>query len=343
MDKAKPLSEKIIEQTNKLPDCCQSFLNNIIAKTAPTTRLAYARELSWFFDYLISYSPIFCDKNKKELTIADMKLIVPDDISRYLAIYINQQKAERTVARKRAALSSFFKYLTGNRYIDYNPVLAASSVKIHTSDDVIHIDIEDQLKLLKMTNSGDCLNEKQASYHERYKKRDYALLLLLLDTGIRVSELNQINISDLDYDKCSVLITRKGGNIQHVYFSDETRDAIYEYINERRIKEPNLSEFEPLFVTLKGDRLCVRAIENLVKKYTSSALPGIGVHLSPHKMRASFAMAFYREEKDILMLQKKLGHKNLAATNIYAKATENEMAESRSVLAKKREEINSDN
>ncbi len=332
-------TNKILEYCDRLPDCCQSFLLETGAETASTTRLAYARELSWFFEYMISFSPVFCDLKLNEIELKEIRQIVPSDVSRYITFSLDHGNTKRTVARKRAALSSFFSYLERNKLINFNPVLAAQKVKIKQSDSVLHIDINDQLKLLNSVDSGSNLDTKKQKYHDRYRERDYALLLLLLDTGIRVSELNQLNIEDVDLDDCSMVIVRKGGDTATVYFSDETRQALDNYIELRRSFDFALLGSDPLFTTLKGSRLCVRAIEKMVKKYTESSLPGIGAKLSPHKMRASFAMAFYEEEKDILALQRKLGHKNLAATNIYAKATDKKMQETRSVLEKKRAEI----
>ncbi len=319
-----------------LPDCCSSFLLETGTQTAKSTRLAYARELIWFFDYLISYNPDFCDLDKPEITLEDIRKITSQDISRYLTIYKDKGKAERTVARKRAALSSFFEYLTVNRQIDHNPVSAAVRVKIHQSDEVLYLNIDEQLSLLSSVDNGASLDDKKRVYHDRYRVRDYSLVLLLLDTGMRVSELNGINIADMDLDGCSVIVTRKGGNRQTLYFSDETRDSVQEYLDERKVRGDALTGTEPLFVTLKGNRLTVRAIEKLVKKYTASAIPGKGQLLSPHKMRSSFAMEDYRAEKDILALQRKMGHKSLAATNIYAKATDQEMQATRSILSERR-------
>ena len=131
-------------------------------------------------------------------------------------------------------------------------------------------------------------------------------------------------------------MTRKGGNHQTIYFSDDVKELINENIDETRVKNPALSMDDALFVTKKGERLGVRAVQKLVKKYTTAALPGKGNKLSPHKMRSSFAMGFYEETKDILALQRKLGHKNLAATNIYAKATDKKMQETRSVVSDRR-------
>ena len=332
------INDKIKLFCDDLPPFCHPFLIDTGLELADTTRLAYAGELNRFFDYLISCTPFFCDKEKRSITLDDLKTITSQDITRYLSICKGMQNKERTIARKRAALSSFFTYLTDNRLIEYNPVRAAQRVKIPKSDTVIHIDMKDQVKLLNMIDTGDCLDDKKKKYHDRYKLRDYALVLLLLDTGIRVSELQGINIIDINYDNSSVQVIRKGGDAQTIYFSDEVGDVLSEYIEARRVKNPALAPTDPLFVSLKGQRLTVRAIEKLVKKYTEAALPGIGQKLSPHKMRSSFAMQFYAAEKDILALQGKLGHKNLTATNIYAKATDAKMKETRSVISNVRDQ-----
>ena len=152
---------------------------------------------------------------------------------------------------------------------------------------------------------------------------------------MRVSELQGINLHDIDFDNCSIIITRKGGNISTIYFSDEAKEPLYEYYMYRKNIE-GVSGADALFTSAQGVRLSVRAIEKLVKKYATATLPGKGNHISPHKMRSSFAMTFYEETKDILALQRKLGHKSIAVTNIYAKATDEKMKETRNVLPPKR-------
>ncbi len=340
MSDIKNETSKILELCDTLPDCCQSFLMETDLNTENSTRIAYARELGYFFDYLIYASPDFCDKTKSDILISDIKKITSQDVSRYLATGKGRGLKARSLARKRASLSSFFAYLTNNRLIDYNPVLAAPNIKIPQDDTVLHLNMDEQINLLKAVDYGDTLDDKKKKYHERFRVRDYALILLLLDTGLRVSELRGIDIADIDFDNCSVMVTRKGNKHQNVYFSNESSDALSQYIEERKTRGP-VGITDPLFVSLKGDRLTVRAIEKLVKKYTSSAIPGAGTKLSPHKMRSSFAMEFYRAEKDILALQKKLGHKSIAATNIYAKATDETMKETRSVLENSRKLLKS--
>jgi site-specific recombinase XerD len=197
--------------------------------------------------------------------------------------------------------------------------------------------MEEQEKLLQTVNYGSGLDDKKMKYHGRYQKRDLALIMLLLDTGMRVSELHGIDLKDLDLDNCSVIVTRKGGNVATLYYSDEVRNLLQDYIDERKSKFPHIGAEEPLFVTLQGNRLAVRSIETLVKKYAVTALPGKGYLISPHKMRSSFAMELYGETRDILLLQKKLGHTNITATNIYAKASNKDMEDSRNILQQKRQ------
>ena len=89
----------------------------------------------------------------------------------------------------------------------------------------------------------------------------------------------------------------------------------------------------PAFTTNSGDRLSVRAVETLVKKYVKASLPSMAGKISPHKLRSSFAMTFYEANNyDILLLQKRLNHKSVNTTNIYAKATDKAVSESRNLL-----------
>ena len=320
-----------------LPEACESFFFATGNERAMTTKIAYAKEYIQFFDYMISVSPTFCEyENQRDITLEDIAKITSEDISRYITLYMGDPTdeehghKERTCARKRAALSSLFNYFVDNRKLEYNPVYASTKVKIHDDDTVIYLDFEQQNKFLKSIESGDDLSERQKCYHDKYALRDSALVLLLLDTGMRVSELHGLNIENVDFDKMSAFVTRKGGKHQHLYFADDVKEALTQYIESRKLKY-DIKPESPLFVTLEEKRLSVRAIEVLVKKYAKASLSD-GSKYTPHKMRSSFAMGFYEETKDILALQRKLGHKNLTTTNIYAKATDKKMQETRSIV-----------
>lgn len=332
--------EKLANLVDMLPNFCSSFFLETGPQRALSTRLAYAWELKQFFDYLIDqdYFPTY--QGCTEMTLADLKRISSSMISKYLSTYFDAGHSEKATARKRASLSSFFKYMLVNRLIDYNPVEAAITVKLHKSDQVIYLTFGEQNKLLQAIETGCTLDENKKPYHYRYALRDMAITLLFLDTGMRISELHGLDVLDIDIASCSAIVTRKGGDIQRLFFSDQTAEAIQNYLDYRK-GVVQLQMHDPLFVTEKGNRLSIRAIEVMITKYTAATFPD-KQHLSPHKMRSSFAMGFYRETKDILALQRKLGHKSLVATNIYAKATDEQMEEMRSVAANGRNHAHED-
>ena len=109
-----------------------------------------------------------------------------------------------------------------------------------------------------------------------------------------------------------------------VYFSAESKSYIQDYLDERTDKGEKLKDNSPLFVTADGNRLSIRAIQDMVKKYVKASLSRSDI--SVHKLRSSFAMEFYKHKHDILVLQDRMGHKSIAATNIYAKASDKEQA-----------------
>lgn len=328
----KSKSTKIDEICTRLPDWASSFFWETGTQMATTTRLAYAIEIDRFFDYLVTYLPDLSETEKNNITLEQIGQVTSQDISRYLTLYQNKGNMERTLARKRATLSSFFNYYVVNRKLPFNPVSAAARVKIHQSDDLIYLDTREQIDLLDSIDDGSRLTENEKKWHDKYRTRDLALVTLLLDTGMRVSELHGIDIADVDLEVCSVIIIRKGGNIQTLYFSDSTRDILEEYIAERRKYDEQADGKYPLFTTTRGRRLSVRAIQDMVKKYAVAALPGKGKKISPHKMRSSFAMEFYEDQRDLIALQKKLNHKNLSTLKYYTEASDKRMRETRSVI-----------
>ena len=104
--------------------------------------------------------------------------------------------------------------------------------KLHEKE-IIRLEIDEVAKLLDEVEEGDKLTEKQKLYHERTKVRDLAMMSLLLGTGIRVSECVGLNINDIDLDTCGARVYRKGGKESVIYFSDEVRDVLEDYLDER--------------------------------------------------------------------------------------------------------------
>jgi site-specific recombinase XerD len=326
-------SDKINELLSEMPEFISDFIYNFGRVENYATKLEYCRDIKVYLEFITNYLPKYCDKDIKELTIDDVANIEILDINRFLTTLSGNHK-ETTVKRKRASLSSMYGFFVATGKMPRNPIAATKTIKIPNKD-VIYLTNEEQSTLLDTVRHGTNLHDSVAKVHYIYADRDSAMFLLLLDTGRRVSEMLGTDIIDYNLDDCSVVVNRKGGDTQIIYYSDECRDYLDVYFTSQKAKyglSANNLKY-PAFTTSTGKRLGVRAVEMLVKKYVTACLPEKARIISPHKLRSSFAMSFYAaSDKDILLLKKKMNHKSIQTTNIYAKASDSAMKDSRSIL-----------
>lgn len=321
--------DKVNELLKEMPEFVSDFIYNFGRIENYATKLEYCRDIKIYLEFITTY----CDKDITDLSLDDVANIEILDINRFLTTLSGNHK-ETTVKRKRASLSSMYGFFVATGKMSRNPIAATKSIKIPNKD-VVYLTNDEQRTLLETVRYGTKLNETVAKVHYIYADRDSAMFILLLDTGLRVSEMLSTDIIDYNLEECNVVVTRKGGDTQVVYFSDECRDYLDIYFKSQKAKyELSSSDLKfPAFTTSTGKRLGVRAIEMLVKKYVAACIPEKARIISPHKLRSSFAMSFYAaSDKDILLLKKKMNHKSIQTTNIYAKASDSAMRESRSIL-----------
>ncbi len=332
-------AKKINEAISDMPDFVTDFIYNFGKTENYTTKYQYLLDLRDFFRFMVNYMPEHCEKEFRAITLADMDSIKPLDINRYLSLLQADKKtglSPATVKRRRATLSSMYSFLLSNEKVSKNPVLATKTINIPDKG-VVYLTDEEQALLLSTVQSGHGLAERTADLHDKYAERDSAMFLLLLDTGLRVSEMLSTDICDYDLEKGSVIVTRKGGDIDIVFYSNECAEYLDSYFSAQKVRFYVEGDNLAAFTTLTGARLGKRAVETLVKKYVSACMPDKARLISPHKLRSSFAMSFYdASKKDILLLQKKLHHKSINTTNIYAKASNKESEDSRNLLAERR-------
>ena len=325
--------DKVNELLKEMPEFVSDFIYNFGRIENYATKLEYCRDIKIYLEFITTYLKEYCDKDITDLSLDDVANIEILDINRFLTTLSGNHK-ETTVKRKRASLSSMYGFFVATGKMSRNPIAATKSIKIPNKD-VVYLTNDEQRTLLETVRYGTKLNESVAKVHYIYADRDSAMFILLLDTGLRVSEMLSTDIIDYNLEECSVVVTRKGGDTQVVYYSDECRDYLDIYFKSQKAKYELLSndlKF-PAFTTSTGKRLGVRAIEMLVKKYVAACIPEKARIISPHKLRSSFAMSFYAaSDKDILLLKKKMNHKSIQTTNIYAKASDSAMRESRSIL-----------
>ena len=218
---------------------------------------------------------------------------------------------ERAAKRKLCSLRRFYGYYYRYELISNNPSLKVDMPKIHDKA-ITRLDVNEVAELLDNVENGNKLTTAQLRTHEKLKCRDLALLTLLLGTGIRVSECVGLDINDVDFDNDRIKVVRKGGSESFVYFGDEVRAALLDYMEERKKMNPDSGHENALFISSKNKRLCVRSVELLVKKYASTVTTV--KHITPHKLRSTYGTNLYQASKDIYLVADVLGHKDVNTT-----------------------------
>ena len=264
----------------------------------------------------------------REFPITILDEIKPVDIEEYvyhLKIYekdgVAHANGERGVKRKLASLRTFYNYYFKKELIDTNPAFKVDMPKLHDKA-IVRLDSDEVSQLLDKVESGADLSKKQTFYHEKTKVRDMAILTLLLGTGIRVSECVGIDINDIDWKNNGVKVHRKGGAEVVVYFGEEVREALLEYADERELINPLEGNENAFFLSMQRKRIGVRAVENLVKKY--SKLVTNVKNITPHKLRSTYGTALYQETGDIYLVADVLGHKDVNTTRKHYAALEDD-------------------
>jgi len=318
-ERAKDLLYLTRSALRELPDVCADFIRAIELTTQPLTRYAYVSDLKLFFFYLVSECPRFANLKPTEITTKDLNAITTRDLHmymEYLSLYIKGENeisnAELGKMRKLASLRSFYKYMFKNGLIDADVASLIDMPKRHEKP-IIRLEIDEVARMLDLVESGEAMNDRQKSYNQHTRIRDLAILTLFLDTGIRVSELVGINISDVDFSINGFLVTRKGGNQTILYFSDEVEDALRAYLKIRKEITAIPGDEDALFLSLQNRRISVRAVQVMVKKYATQAAP-LKKHLSPHKLRSTFGTNLYHETGDIYLVADVLGHSDVNTT-----------------------------
>ena len=320
---------KLRELRTKLPRFCGEFFRGIEPTTSSRTRIAYGYDLVVFFNYMHEYNPSLKNKDVADFDLDMLDKVTSTDIEEYLEylkLYKDEngklhRNSERGIKRKLACLRTLYRYFYKKEKIKNNPAAIVELPKLHQKE-IVRLDADEVADLLDEVDKGDKLTKSQQRFHGKTKTRDVAILTLLLGTGMRVSECVGIDINDIDFKNSGVKIRRKGGYETVVYFGEEVEKALRDYIEERKHIVTQAGHENALFLSLQKRRIGVRAVENLVKKY-SSLVTNLK-KITPHKLRSTYGTALYRETGDIYLVADVLGHKDVNTTKKHYAAIEDE-------------------
>ncbi len=293
------------------PEIIREFLfyMETIRNLSPRTISGYWTDLRTFFRYLkLKRNLISSDTPFEEIPIDDVDVSLVSsvstmDIYEYLHFVMkDRQNSPAARSRKISALRSFYKYLT---------------VKTHKLENDPAKDLEVPAlkkalpKYLSLEQSIDLLN----SVDGEFKDRDFCIITLLLNCGMRLSELVGIDISDIHEE--TITITGKGNKERQVYLNKACKKAIARYFHARNARSYSNKDRKALFLSRTGSRLTPRRVEQIVNSYIDKAgLSGLGITV--HKLRHTAATLMYRYGNvDVLALKEILGHAHTSTTEIY--------------------------
>lgn len=328
--KSKNQKLKLRELISQLPKCAVDYIYSKEQTTQPSTLISYSYDLLTFFRFLASSNPTIDAKDLKKIDYGVLNQITEYDIEeykRYLELSDTDEKHEndkKAIARKMSPLRGLFKYHHTRHNIDEDPTQLVELPKLKKDKNIVRMNNYEVQAILDAIDNGNAFtSERQRKYNQKTRGRDLAILTLMLNTGIRVSECNGLDLTDVDFHVNSLTIVRKGGGQDVIYFNDDVATTLKDYINgEREYINPVEGHETALFYSLQGKRLSVDAIENLVKKYAKIVIPN--KKITPHKLRSTYGTALYRETGDIRLVADVLGHENINTTIDYYAAIEDE-------------------
>ena len=323
------MEEKLTHRDDSSP-IVERFLRYklVIQGRSQKTVNEYALDLRTFFRYLIAVKdgidPSSDEFNEISIASVDEKFvknIKTIDILEFMAFTANARgNSAAARSRKLSTLRMFFKYMTvGEKIIDVNPAADIESPRQKKS----------LPKYLSVNESKELLQSVVTDDESKNRERDFCIITLFLNCGMRVSELVGISLPDIDRELRSLRVIGKGNKERIVYLNDACRSAIGNYLLVRARKSDNIKKEHKnaLFISRLGNRISVKTVQWLVYKYLGEA--GLQYkHYSVHKLRHTAATLMYQEGGvDVLALKEILGHSELNTTQIYTHISDRKLEE----------------
>ena len=298
------------EEFHTLPQSVIEFLSylSVVRSKSELTVLEYASDLRLFFRFMLIYRGIVpkdTEFEKIDISFIDLDFIKTVKISDAYA-FLSYCRSDRkndsaSIARKVSSLRAFFKYLCVKmKQIPENPMEELESPKLKKALPK-YLSLEESVRLLESIDGRD-------------KERDYAIITLFLNCGLRLSELCSLNYTDIESDG-TMTVTGKGNKERTIYLNDMCVNAVKEYMKVRPVD--GVKDKHALFLSNRKSRISPKTVQHIVEKFIEKS--GLGDRgYSTHKLRHTAATLMYQKGGvDVLLIKDILGHENLATTEIY--------------------------
>ncbi len=275
------------------------YLHNV-KSTSENTTMSYGRDLHKWKEYM------------EELGITTVQEVRQEHLESFIALLEAKQFKAATISRNIASIKAFYHYLFKEKIIqdDFSDRLHAPKVEKKLPE---IMSVEDAVRLIE-----------QPKGEKPKELRDRAMLELLYATGIRVTELIQLKVSDVNM-QMGYLICRDGSKERMIPFGTKAKNALFKYLKEGRDAMLLDYESEELFVNCSGQPMSRQGFWKLLKYYAKQA--GIEAEITPHTLRHSFAAHLVENGADLHSVQEMMGHSDIATTQIYAQFGNNHIRE----------------
>lgn len=276
-----------------LDEAVERFLSHLSAIRAAHTVKAYGTDLAQFVAYAL------------EAGITQVQHLNERLVRSWLDSF--RAVSRRTRERKLHCLRTFFKYCRAMGWLDHDP----------SANIALPIVKRPQPRFLTPAQAEQLVQAPEPDY-DPLRLRDRAILEMLYATGVRISELVGLDIDALDLQQSAARVRGKGGRTRIVLFGQAAHEALAEYLQRARPQLINPRKpTRALFLNTQGGRLSVRSLHRLVKRYGQQ----IGVDISPHALRHSFATHLLEGGADLRVVQELLGHQRISTTQVYTHLT----------------------
>ena len=300
------IEETIQKKLNELPFFVSEWNEHLnAAGTQATTRRDFVNKVGRFLGSI-----------KEDPKQVDVKDLSQNQIEKYLIRIKTKETKDGIVHTSYSyrqsvwtCLNNFFQYLYDVNYIEENYMNKIKKIK---GSDLNRIN--DNRKLLTIEEFNKIL--WHVSYGIKYddmKKRDLAIFMIFMTTGMRETALQEINVADIDFENHILIVIDKGNKEHKYYLNEKTMECINNWLEVRnyftRTKYNNA-----LFISSRGNRMHQNTISKMIRKYSEKAL---GYSISPHKLRSGLCSILYEEWGDIEKVRRAIGHANIATTQRY--------------------------
>lgn len=328
------MERRCSEIEEQLPSFMRGFFMYLKGNVLPVTRLSYLNDIKFFCRYLIDETDITHAEKISDIKLTEFNKIKAVDVNIFINFCrrysIEKEKeiivfenSNKTLARKKSSLSVMFKQLYRDELIDKNITDGFDPIRVPKAGEreikALHDD--EVMIMLDAVSTGSHLTAKERQYWQKTKKRDKAILILFITYGLRLFELQQLNVSSFNFSRGEFKIYRKRDKEAVMPINASVNEVITDYLENERAPDDRIEEQhrDALFLSLQGKRMTERQIRQLVKKYTSIGLStSRKAGYSPHKLRATAATSLIGRGNSIFDVQALLDHEQVTTTQLYA-------------------------